>query len=114
MWDVSVGGHFTAGEGSLETAIKETSEELGLTCDESALQFVCTVATTSTGTTPAHGDFVCNEYKVRMAMYGWQCVMRVVRALWHLVTVSFGLCGNSTLDALSRLGYRKFAALNGW
>lgn len=61
---MSVGGHFTAGEGSLETAIKETSEELGLTCDESSLRFVCTVSTTATGSTPMHGDFVCNEYKV--------------------------------------------------
>lgn len=64
MWDVSVGGHFTSGEDSLETAIKETREELGLSCDESSLRFVCTVATTATGSTAAHGDFVCNEYKV--------------------------------------------------
>lgn len=63
MWDVSVGGHFTAGDSSLETAIKETSEELGLDCDETSLRFVCTVATTATGSTPLHGDFVCNEYK---------------------------------------------------
>lgn len=65
MWDVSVGGHFTAGEGSLETAIKETSEELGLSCDEESLRFVGTVATMAKGSTPMHGDFVCNEYKVR-------------------------------------------------
>jgi len=64
MWDVSVGGHFTAGEGSLETAVKETSEELGLDCGEDALRFVCTVATTARGSTPMHGDFVCNEDKV--------------------------------------------------
>ena len=64
MWDVSVGGHFTAGEGSLETAVKETSEELGLSCDEGSLRFVCTVATTAEGDTPLHGSFVCNEYKV--------------------------------------------------
>ncbi|CAN0134816.1 unnamed protein product [Ectocarpus sp. 6 AP-2014] len=63
MWDVSVGGHFTAGEESLETAIKETNEELGLSCDESSLRFVCTVATTAKGSTDMHGDFVCNEYK---------------------------------------------------
>eukprot|EP00903_Cladosiphon_okamuranus_P015063 g13936.t1 len=63
MWDVSVGGHFTAGQGSLETAIKETSEELGLSCDEDSLRFVCTVATTAKGDTPLHGSFVCNEYK---------------------------------------------------
>lgn len=65
MWDVSVGGHFTAGDGSLETAVKETSEELGLSCDEDSLRFVCTVATTAEGDTPLHGAFVCNEYKVR-------------------------------------------------
>ncbi|CAN0439297.1 unnamed protein product, partial [Laminaria digitata] len=63
MWDVSVGGHFTAGDSSLETAVKETSEELGLDCDETSLRFVCTVATTATGSTPLHGDFLCNEYK---------------------------------------------------
>lgn len=60
-----MGGHFTAGEGSLETAVKETSEELGLSCDEDSLRFVCTVATTAEGSTPLHGAFVCNEYKVR-------------------------------------------------
>ncbi|CAM9522697.1 unnamed protein product [Hapterophycus canaliculatus] len=63
MWDVSVGGHFTAGEGSLETAIKEVSEELGLSCGEESLRFVGTVATMAKGSTPMHGDFVCNEYK---------------------------------------------------
>lgn len=66
MWDVSVGGHFTAGDSSLETAVKETSEELGLDCDETSLRFVCTVATTATGSTPLHGDFLCNEYKVQL------------------------------------------------
>lgn len=65
MWDVSVGGHFTAGDSSLETAVKETSEELGLCCDETTLRFVCTVATTAAGSTPLHGDFLCNEYKVQ-------------------------------------------------
>ncbi|CAN0095403.1 unnamed protein product [Pylaiella littoralis] len=63
LWDVSVGGHVTAGEGSLETAIKETREELGLSCDETSFCFVCTVATTAKGSTPMHGDFLCNEYK---------------------------------------------------
>lgn len=66
LWDVSVGGHVTAGEGSLETAIKETREELGLSCDETSFCFVCTVATTAKGSTPMHGDFLCNEYKVYM------------------------------------------------
>lgn len=73
MWDVSVGGHFTAGDGSLETAVKETNEELGLDCGEDALRFVCTVATTARGSTPMHGDFVCNEYKV--------CILRSSR-MW--------------------------------
>jgi isopentenyl-diphosphate delta-isomerase len=30
MLDVSVGGHITAGDDSLATAVKETREELGL------------------------------------------------------------------------------------
>lgn len=67
MWDVSVGGHFTSGDDSLQTAIKETEEELGIECDEDSLRFVATVATASRGSTPKHGEFVCNEYKVREA-----------------------------------------------
>ncbi|CAM9746143.1 unnamed protein product [Discosporangium mesarthrocarpum] len=63
MWDVSVGGHFTSGDTSIETAMKETEEELGLTCDESQFIFVCTVATSASGSTALHGEFRCNEYK---------------------------------------------------
>lgn len=76
MWDVSVGGHFTSGESSLQTAIKETQEELGLECSDDTLRFVCTVSTSSTGFTPDHGEFICNEYKVRVRAR--ECAYRVV------------------------------------
>ena len=66
MWDASVGGHFSAGESSLETAIKESREELGIDCDDKSLKFICTVATSASGSVPELGDFVCNEYKVRV------------------------------------------------
>lgn len=65
LWDVSVGGHFTAGDTSLETACKEVREEVGLECDADSLRFVCTLSTSARGSVPLTGDFICNEYKVK-------------------------------------------------
>lgn len=59
-----MGGHISAGDSSLHTAIKETREELGIDCDEKSLKFVFTVATSASGTAAAFGDFICKEYKV--------------------------------------------------
>lgn len=39
-WDLSCGGHITAGEGSLETAVRELEEELGLKARPEELEFV--------------------------------------------------------------------------
>ncbi len=40
MWDLSCGGHIFAGESSLETAVRELGEELGLEVQSSDLKFV--------------------------------------------------------------------------
>lgn len=39
-WDLSCGGHITAGEDSLETAVRELEEELGLKVRPEELEFV--------------------------------------------------------------------------
>lgn len=38
LWDVSAAGHVSAGETALETAIRETEEEIGLRLESSELQ----------------------------------------------------------------------------
>ena len=43
MWDISVGGHVVAGNGSLDTAIQEIKEELDIDISESEIQFVGTL-----------------------------------------------------------------------
>ncbi len=40
MWDLSCGGHIAAGESSLETAVGELGEELGLRVKGSDLEFI--------------------------------------------------------------------------
>lgn len=40
MWDISVGGHISAGEDSLVSAKRELSEELGLNPEEFTLKYV--------------------------------------------------------------------------
>lgn len=42
VWDCSFAGHIGAGEGSLETAVREGKEEIGLDIDASELDFVYT------------------------------------------------------------------------
>lgn len=58
MWDLSCGGHVTAGEGSVETAVRELEEELDLRILPSELEFVGTF-TSSARLTP---DFVNNSF----------------------------------------------------
>jgi 8-oxo-dGTP pyrophosphatase MutT (NUDIX family) len=40
-WDVSVGGHMTAGDDSLLTATKETGEELGIEVKPEHFEVTC-------------------------------------------------------------------------
>jgi isopentenyldiphosphate isomerase len=39
-WDISVAGHTAAGDGPIETLVREAEEELGLAVDPEALQFI--------------------------------------------------------------------------
>ncbi len=43
MWDISVGGHISAGEDSLVSAKRELSEELGLNPDKYKFEYVDTI-----------------------------------------------------------------------
>eukprot|EP00304_Pavlova_gyrans_P010470 CAMPEP_0206054326 /NCGR_PEP_ID=MMETSP1466-20131121/37775_1 /ASSEMBLY_ACC=CAM_ASM_001126 /TAXON_ID=44452 /ORGANISM="Pavlova gyrans, Strain CCMP608" /LENGTH=212 /DNA_ID=CAMNT_0053429527 /DNA_START=135 /DNA_END=770 /DNA_ORIENTATION=- len=65
MWDVSAAGHITAGDTSLSTACKELEEELGLRVAPKILDraWWCTVPSSASGETAAHGPFVCNEFQ---------------------------------------------------
>ena len=42
VWDVSVGGHISAGEDSVLTVIRECQEELGITISPDEIQYICT------------------------------------------------------------------------
>src|ERR1700751_5688982 len=42
-WDVSVAGHLSAGEASVQAALRETKEEIGLILREDDLQYQFTV-----------------------------------------------------------------------
>jgi isopentenyl-diphosphate delta-isomerase len=42
-WDISVGGHVSAGQTSLEAAARETKEELGLDIDQSEFKYLFTL-----------------------------------------------------------------------
>ncbi|HAR64405.1 MAG: NUDIX hydrolase [Candidatus Margulisiibacteriota bacterium] len=57
-WDISSAGHITAGDGSLNTAIKEVKEELGIELREDELEYLFTVKQTDV---MSHG-FVDNEF----------------------------------------------------
>lgn len=41
-WDVSSAGHVSSGQTSIEAAIRETSEELGIEVDEKELEYILT------------------------------------------------------------------------
>jgi len=40
LWDISVAGHVSAGETSIQGAIREIEEEIGLTIDEEELEYI--------------------------------------------------------------------------
>lgn len=65
LWDVSCAGHLTAGDASVDTAVREVEEELGLTVSDAAIAaaFVCCMPNEATGSTPKHGAFFCNEFQ---------------------------------------------------
>ena len=44
LWDISAAGHVSAGQTSIEAAIRETKEEIGVDIGPDYLQFICTVA----------------------------------------------------------------------
>jgi isopentenyl-diphosphate delta-isomerase len=44
LWDVSVAGHISAGEGPVEAALREAKEELGITLDPGECRYLFTVA----------------------------------------------------------------------
>jgi len=59
LWDVSAAGHVSAGETAIETAIRETREELGLALDPAELQWVTTLRESSV----LHGGtYIDNEF----------------------------------------------------
>jgi isopentenyldiphosphate isomerase len=61
-WDLSVGGHVNFGKSYIETAVREISEELGLSIDESELKFVGEVLVKL----PSSGEyFNVFEYKLK-------------------------------------------------
>jgi len=59
LWDVSVAGHISAGEGPVEAAIREAREELGITLDPSECRYLFTVAEQAALN---KGNYVDNEY----------------------------------------------------
>lgn len=61
-WDVSVGGHITAGDESVLSAERELEEELGLRLDNDAiLEKIFQVRSYNTGSTVKSGSFIDNE-----------------------------------------------------
>jgi isopentenyl-diphosphate delta-isomerase len=44
LWDISVAGHISAGEGPVEAALREAQEELGITLDPGECCYLFTVA----------------------------------------------------------------------
>ncbi len=48
-FDTSSAGHISAGDGFLESAVREVAEELGLYINESDLEFICRIRTYSEG-----------------------------------------------------------------
>lgn len=59
-WDMSVGGHVTAGDTSIDTAIKETREELGITLPASAFELIFR---SRDNFVTNNGTYVVNEFQ---------------------------------------------------
>ncbi|HWY58775.1 MAG TPA: NUDIX domain-containing protein [Terriglobales bacterium] len=59
LWDVSVAGHLSAGEGPVEAVLREAREELGVTLDPSECRYLFTAAEQ---VALNNGTYVDNEY----------------------------------------------------
>jgi isopentenyl-diphosphate Delta-isomerase len=59
LWDVSVAGHISAGEGPVEAALREAQEELGVTLVPGECCFLFAVAEQAA---LHHGNYIDNEY----------------------------------------------------
>jgi isopentenyl-diphosphate Delta-isomerase len=59
LWDVSVAGHLSAGEGPVEAAIREAKEELGVTLVPSECRYLFTVVEQ---VALNNGNYVDNEH----------------------------------------------------
>lgn len=63
-WDVSAAGHITGSDSSLDTAVREVQEELGLASASSdTLTLLFTSVYQGKGSTPKHGAYEDNEYQ---------------------------------------------------
>lgn len=64
-WDVSCAGHISGKDGSLDSAVRELEEELGLSVDSALMEsaYVATIPSSVRGSTPKHGDFDCREFQ---------------------------------------------------
>ncbi len=60
QWDISVGGHIPTGEHSLDAAIRETHEELGLAFPPSAFEFLFTI---KEHFEPSDGRYIDDEFQ---------------------------------------------------
>ncbi len=43
LWDISCAGHLSAGDSSIEAALRELKEELGISCESNTLQLLFTL-----------------------------------------------------------------------
>jgi isopentenyl-diphosphate Delta-isomerase len=66
LWDVSAAGHISAGEGAVESAIREVEEELGLRLDPSELRHVTTLTDSSVLN---DGRYIDNEFHEIFVVY---------------------------------------------
>jgi isopentenyl-diphosphate Delta-isomerase len=44
LWDISCAGHLSAGDSSIEAALREMQEELGISCENNTLKFLFTLS----------------------------------------------------------------------
>eukprot|EP00465_Bigelowiella_longifila_P013795 CAMPEP_0185257032 /NCGR_PEP_ID=MMETSP1359-20130426/6099_1 /TAXON_ID=552665 /ORGANISM="Bigelowiella longifila, Strain CCMP242" /LENGTH=184 /DNA_ID=CAMNT_0027841911 /DNA_START=219 /DNA_END=772 /DNA_ORIENTATION=+ len=59
--DVSAAGHIEVGDDSLDTAMREMDEELGLQVVAKDLELIFTAVSDAKGFTEKHGKFICRE-----------------------------------------------------
>lgn len=60
LWDISVAGHVSAGQTSVEAAKRETREEIGLTLPDSAYKYLFTVKSQNVLN---NGTYINNEFQ---------------------------------------------------